>query len=233
MLALLYLIVMVVLGDSLCRRFCPCVSRPHRFAAAFLVGLIVSTWMTYLSARAFASSSRPLLMGNILFFAIAIGLILWLRRRRTAVGGTSEAQLSIPATDDKRDWIAIGLLFVLASWMMFSSFNMDAGKLQIANHQWSDFGPNVAIMQSFALGHNFPTEYPHFSGDRIRYHFLFYFQAGNLEYLGLNAAWSNNLLERTVAGFHVNSCQGARPSSVSIARRRLAGRRALLLPRLA
>src|SRR5262249_38048961 len=50
------------------------------------------------------------------------------------------------------------------------------------------------IMQSFALGNNFPTEYPHFSGERIRYHFLFYFQAGNLEYLGLNPAWSNNLL---------------------------------------
>src|SRR5262245_65243509 len=78
--------------------------------------------------------------------------------------------------------------------MMFSSFGMEAGRLQIANHQWSDFGPNVAIMQSFALGRNFPTEYPHFSGDRIRYHFLFYFQAGNLEYLGLNPAWSNNLL---------------------------------------
>src|SRR4030095_9819299 len=38
------------------------------------------------------------------------------------------------------------------------------------------------------------TEYPHFSGDRIRYHFLFYFQAGNLEYLGLSPSTSNNLL---------------------------------------
>jgi DNA-binding beta-propeller fold protein YncE len=44
------------------------------------------------------------------------------------------------------------------------------------------------------VGHNFPTEYPHFSGDRIRYHFLFYFQAGNLEFLGLDPAWSLNLL---------------------------------------
>jgi DNA-binding beta-propeller fold protein YncE len=52
-------------------------------------------------------------------------------------------------------------------------------------------------MQSFAVGHNFPTEYPHFSGDRIRYHFLFYFQAGNLEFLGLDPAWSLNLLSIT------------------------------------
>jgi len=78
--------------------------------------------------------------------------------------------------------------------MMFASFNTKAGKLQIANPEYSDFGPNTALMQSFAVGHNFPTEYPHFSGDRIRYHFLFYFQAGNLEFLGLDPAWSLNLL---------------------------------------
>src|SRR5438552_13270362 len=78
--------------------------------------------------------------------------------------------------------------------MMFASFNSSGGKLRIANPEYSDFGPNTAIMQSFAVGHNFPTEYPHFSGDRIRYHFLFYFQAGNLEFLGLNPAWSLNLL---------------------------------------
>jgi DNA-binding beta-propeller fold protein YncE len=78
--------------------------------------------------------------------------------------------------------------------MMFASFNSGDGKLKIANAQYSDFGPNTALMQSFAVGHNFPTEYPHFSGDRIRYHFLFYFQAGNLEFLGLDPAWSLNLL---------------------------------------
>ena len=81
--------------------------------------------------------------------------------------------------------------------MMFASFNSKGGKLQIANPEYSDFGPNTALVQSFAVGHNFPTEYPHFSGDRIRYHFLFYFQAGNLEFLGLDPAWSLNLLSIT------------------------------------
>jgi hypothetical protein len=59
---------------------------------------------------------------------------------------------------------------------------------------WNDFGPNLSLMQSFAMGHNFPTEYPHFIGEPIRYHFLFWFQAGNLEFLGLNLAWALNLL---------------------------------------
>jgi len=78
--------------------------------------------------------------------------------------------------------------------MMFASFNAKEGRLQIGTPEYSDFGPNTALIQSFAVGHNFPTEYPHFSGDRIRYHFLFYFQAGNLEFLGFNPAWSLNLL---------------------------------------
>ena len=92
------------------------------------------------------------------------------------------------------DWALIAGYVVLVSWMMFASFNTTGSKLQISNPEYSDFGPNTAIMQSFAVGHNFPTEYPHFSGDRIRYHFLFYFQAGNLEFLGLDPAWSLNLL---------------------------------------
>src|SRR5437868_1957895 len=59
---------------------------------------------------------------------------------------------------------------------------------------WNDFGPSLSLVQSFAVGHNFPTEYPHFIGYPIHYHFLFWFQAGNLEFLGLNMAWALNLL---------------------------------------
>src|SRR5207244_3579154 len=92
------------------------------------------------------------------------------------------------------DLIHLGLYCVFVSWMMFASLNSTGGNLQIAHNEYSDFGPNTAIMQSFAVGHNFPTEYPHFSGDRIRYHFLFYFQAGNLEFLGLDPSSSLNLL---------------------------------------
>src|SRR4029077_3262628 len=79
----------------------------------------------------------------------------------------------------------------------FASFSSTDVRLRISNPEYSDFGPNTALMQSFAVGHNFPTEYPHFSGNRIRYHFLFYFQAGNLEFLGLDPAWSLNLLSIT------------------------------------
>src|SRR5262245_57900958 len=193
MLAFIYLGLMIFVGDFICRRYYPSVSLSHRIAASFLVGLVLSSWFTYLSSLAFARTANPLLWGNLLFFGTAIGLLIWWRRSRSNESN-SPARTGRLLQTEKWDVITIGLLVVFVSWMMFSTLSMDNGKLQIANHEWSDFGPNIAIMQSFAMGHNFPTEYPHFSGDRIRYHFLFYFQAGNLEYLGLNAALSNNIL---------------------------------------
>src|SRR5439155_4447059 len=126
----------------------------------------------------------------------------WKRKIRSVETGTdlrhvSELCLPQPKGSGVADWLLIAGYIVLVSWMMFASFNSSGGKLRIANPEYSDFGPNTAIMQSFAVGHNFPTEYPHFSGDRIRYHFLFYFQAGNLEFLGLDPTWSLNLLSIT------------------------------------
>ena len=77
---------------------------------------------------------------------------------------------------------------------MFATFGMEEGKMLFGHHEASDFGSTVSIMESFARGNNFPTQFPHFTGDRMRYHFLFYFQAGNLQYLGLSPAFGNNIL---------------------------------------
>jgi DNA-binding beta-propeller fold protein YncE len=195
MLALIYLAVAVWLGDRLCRSFYRFVSVPHRWAAAVLVGLLFSSWFTYLAGLAFAHTSKPLLWADLLFFAVAAAAISVLNRRSSRRSKPDMAFIQPRAAGSETwDWITMALYGVLVSWMMFASLNSSADKLLIANNEYSDFGPNTAIMQSFAVGHNFPTEYPHFSGDRIRYHFLFYFQAGNLEFLGLDPAWSLNLL---------------------------------------
>jgi DNA-binding beta-propeller fold protein YncE len=205
MLALIYFALAACVGDFLCRRFYQFESVAHRCAAAILVGLLVSSWFTYLVGLAFFWTSRPLLWANLLFFVAAITVLSWPKWKGRIVKRTSgEANpkrsnlyLPRPRGSSIADWLLIAGYVVLVSWMMFASFNTKAGKLQIANPEYSDFGPNTALMQSFAVGHNFPTEYPHFSGDRIRYHFLFYFQAGNLEFLGLDPAWSLNLLSIT------------------------------------
>jgi DNA-binding beta-propeller fold protein YncE len=191
MLALIYLGLAIYLGDLLCRRFYRFVSRPHRWAAGVLVGLLLTTWFTYLTAWLFSHSRRPLFWADIVFGLAAIGAIFLLRRRSKA---EPEFIQPPPPGSERWDWITLGAYLALACWMMFGTFNIKDGLLRIGNNEWSDFGPNTAIAQSFAVGHNFPTQYPHFSGEPIRYHFLFYFEAGNLEFLGLDLAWSLNLL---------------------------------------
>ncbi len=203
MLALIYFGLAICLGDFLCRRFYQFASVAHRCAAAILSGLLISSWFTYLAGLLFTRARQPLLWGNLLFAIAAIAVLWWNRRKHKVINdaqGESHntfvagGYLPRPKGSSIADWLLIAGYVVLVSWMMFASFNSSGSRLQISNAEYSDFGPNTAIMQSFAVGHNFPTEYPHFSGDRIRYHFLFYFQAGNLEFLGLNPVWSLNLL---------------------------------------
>jgi len=191
MLALIYLALAFYLGDCLSRRFFRFESIAHRWATAALVGLLLSTWITYLSARALSHTGRPMVWADVIFFALA-GAAIFLLKRGPA--GTT-AQIESSASGSERwDWVTLLFFAALASWMMFATLNLKDGILQIGNNEWSDFGPNTAIIRSFSTGHNFPTEYPHFSGRPIRYHFLYYFQAGNLEFLGLDLPWSLNLL---------------------------------------
>ena len=205
MLALIYFGLAACVGDFICRRFYQFASVAHRCAAAILVGLLVSSWFTYLAGLVFFWTSRPLLWANLFFSVAGIALLSWPKWKDRILTRTPEEAylkgsnlyLPRPRGSSIADWLLIAGYVVVVSWMMFASFNTKGGKLQIGNPEYSDFGPNTALMQSFAVGHNFPTEYPHFSGDRIRYHFLFYFQAGNLEFLGLDPAWSLNLLSIT------------------------------------
>jgi len=189
MLALLYLGLAICVGERLCGRFYRYVSTSHRWATGALVGLLLSTGFTYLAARHFANASNPLLWGDLLFFAAATIFLVGCPSKRDP----SLIQPRVPGSE-KWTWITLAIYTALVSWMMFAVLDFKGGTLLIGITQWSDYGPNTAIVQSFALGHNFPAQYPHFAGEPIRYHFLFYFLAGNLEFLGLNLVWSLNLI---------------------------------------
>jgi hypothetical protein len=191
MLALLYLATMLVLGACVCRRLYTFNSLFHYFAASFLVGLVLCTWTTYLLALAFASSAKPLIGGNILFFVLAGLLIYRLRPQSVFDPKLSDSR---PPGSVVWDTFFVGCFLLIACYLMFGTLWLKDGNAGMAFVVWNDFGPNLSLMQSFAMGHNFPTEYPHFIGEPIRYHFLFWFQAGNLEFLGLNMAWALNLL---------------------------------------
>src|SRR5207245_2281744 len=174
MLALLYLVAATYFGDRTCRRFYRFISIQHRLATSFLVGLLLSTWITYLGALLFARLRQPLIAGNILFLLV-FGLACY--KLPHQVGSHFRGNFHMrPAGSTRWDWVFLGAILIIAGWLMFATLDFTDGQFQIAFKSWTDFGANVSLVQSFALGHNFPTEHPFFSGELIRYHFLFLFQ---------------------------------------------------------
>lgn len=191
MLAIIYLAAATYFGDCICRRFFRFISLQHRIATSFLVGVLLSTWMTFLAAIAFHKTSQPLIAANLVFLLLFIAVVLITRRWAAKM---ENERLTRPAGTLRWDLIWLGASLIFATWLMFATLSFKNGQFQIAFKAWTDFGANVSVTQSFALGRNFPPEHPFFPGELIRYHFLFWFQTGNLEFLGLNPVWSINIL---------------------------------------
>ena len=191
MLALIYLGLAIALGDLLCRRFYRFVSVPHHYAGAILVGALLSTWFTYLAGLAFAQTAEPLLWADLLFFVAATTAIFWLSRK------SSKVQMIEPRAPGRAvcDWITLGALSVAVCVLLIETLYVNKqGRIRLSGMEATDFALQSAIVQSFALGHNFPPECPYYAGQPTHYDFLFYFQAGNLEFLGLNLPWSVDVL---------------------------------------
>jgi hypothetical protein len=189
MLAILYIAAAVYFGDCLCRRFYRFTSLQHRFSTAFTVGLVLSSGISYLGALGFAWTGKPLLMGNVVFLAAALAAVKLPRR---SVG--LDVPIERPPGNDFWDWACLAICLAFGWWLMVTTLSYDSGSFQFAFKSWSDFGANLSLAQSFALGDNFPSEHPFFPGEPLRYHFLFWFQSANLSYLGLNLVWAINLL---------------------------------------
>jgi len=85
----------------------------------------------------------------------------------------------------------ISLIF--SSWLMFSTFSYENGRMMIASKAWSDFANHIPLIRSFSLGNNFPPQYPLFAGPPIRYHFLFYAFVGIIEKAGIRIDYALNI----------------------------------------
>src|SRR5438128_7106577 len=191
MLAIIYLAAATYFGDCICRRFFHFVSLQQRIATSFLVGLIFSTWITFLAAVGFHRFSQPLVAANSVFLALAAAsaYLTWRFPARPKA-----AFVDRPAGSHMWDIVWLAGFLIFAAWLMFATLDFKEGVFQIAFKAWTDFGANISLTQSFALGHNFPPQHPFFPGEFIRYHFLFWFQTANLEFLGLSPVWSINIL---------------------------------------
>ena len=85
----------------------------------------------------------------------------------------------------KKECILYGLLFLFLMYIMFYVFYIRDGILYSGFTVYGDYAPHTAMMRSFSMGENFPTQYPHFGGEDVKYHFMFQFLVGNLEFLGM------------------------------------------------
>ena len=168
--------------------------------AAFGTGVLMLTWAVYVVSWMFsvcAGAEHPLFYGNIIVMSVTVlcllGIFIRKRKRTEKMFPVSEKMIS-------RKWILrkeILLFVVLTAFvtvMMFYVFHMKDGLLYSGFSVYGDYAPHTAMMRSFSRGNNFPTEYPHFGGQDVKYHFMFQFLTGNLEYLGLRIDLAYNLL---------------------------------------
>src|SRR6266550_7757881 len=150
MLAVIYLGLAIALGDLLCRRFYRFVSVPHRYAGAILVGILVNTWFTYLAGLAFAHTAEPLLWGDLLFFVAAAAVIFCLSRK------SPKLQMLESHAPGRAvyDWITLGALFIAVCVLLIGTLYVNKqGRIRVSGIEATDFAPQSAIAQSFALGH--------------------------------------------------------------------------------
>ncbi|MCR5250009.1 MAG: hypothetical protein K6E50_05330 [Lachnospiraceae bacterium] len=161
----------------------------------YFTGSLLLGWSTYLCALILRSvTERPLGPANAVvmpLFALADLLILWRTRRKEKT--------------EHREWsrermlsfllhllpVILYVMFLIR--MEYRSFAIRQGKIRVGYSVFSDFATHLGMIRSFSYGNNFPTQYSHYAGQDIRYHFLFQFQAGNLEFLGLPLDHAFNL----------------------------------------
>lgn len=159
--------------------------------AWFVTGTVSMVWTTYLLALAFQNTKEPLLYANAIVIPVAmtlsaIGVLRWLLR-----GGKRRGALT--AGLHVREIIFIICTGMLVLLLMWWSFFIRDGKLYVGFSIFSDFAPHLGMIRSFSVGNNFPTQYSHYAGEDIKYHFLFQFFVGNLEFLGLPLDYAFNL----------------------------------------
>lgn len=166
--------------------------------ASFGTGILVVTWAVYIIswfASVTGGSDRPLLYGNLIVLLAAVLILAFLlyRRKKKAQPMKPESMVS-DRSRFRKELVFFGILLVFITYMMFYVFYIKDGVMYAGLTVCSDYAPHTAMMRSFSLGNNFPTQYPHFGGADVKYHFMFQFLAGNLEYLGLRLDLAYNLI---------------------------------------
>jgi len=174
--------------------------------AWYLTGTLCVTWITYFVAYLFGASETPLKYANIIvmpmFMILCIADVLINNFNKTKIlhGNTIQGKntlrnklLNQNKTIISSEIVFLILVTALVSILMWTTFFIKGKQLYVGISVFSDFSPHLGMIRSFSVGNNFPTQYSHFAGEDIRYHFMFQFLVGNLEFLGLRLDYAFNI----------------------------------------
>ncbi len=209
MLGIVYIILCTLCGSALCGLLFKNLKQPAKEAglpgflvelpAWYLTGTLTVTWLVYLTAYLFQKTEQPLLFGNLIVLILVVAFLFAVaflgkgpEKLKTAVKERKGFFFGEGRTDfGPMLYVCIAILFT--AFLMFLTFKVVDNSIYVGYSVFSDFAPHLGMIRSFSVSDNFPTQYAHFAGEDIRYHFMFQFMVGNLEYLGLRIDFAFNL----------------------------------------
>lgn len=213
MLGVIYLLLGLMLGYQISYRFLNYSGEKYGwkgnrlwlyFPTAFGVGMLCMGWLTYIVAYAgsvWGNMEQPLKFGNLVSMGgAAVYLFLVCFGKFYKKGW----QMPKGLVENKRQFLFEVIFFLLLlaglNWIFFYVFHVTNGRLYSGFTVFGDYAPHTAMMRSFSMENNYPTQYPHFGGEDVKYHFMFQFLTGNLEYLGMRIDVAYNVLSLFMLG---------------------------------
>ncbi len=212
MVGILYLLNCILVGAVFCDFFLPglserCIYKKGEkelripgffvlFPAWYITGTVFQSWLVYFVAYGFRSLRHPLTPANAivlpsLFLLAVTYFVLKAVRNKSFI---NRNKLSDFFFGDKFGYFVFTVIvFIFAYLVMYRTLYVKDGELNVGYSVWADFGAHLGMIRSFSYGNNFPTQYTYFGGEDIRYHFMFQFLVGNLEYLGLRIDHAFNI----------------------------------------
>ena len=194
------------------------------FPASMLIGTLILSWLTYILALAFSSANAPLKIANIIVFLLSIVFIAFVCKTRIK----TIIKFTLHLFDNIKIMDIIMLVFSLglALYLMIYTFYYKENSYWIGYTVYSDFAVHLDMIRSFSHGNNFPTWYSHFAGTDIKYHFMYQFLVGNLEFLGLRLDLAYNIPSVI---FFVTTCMLLYLLTVKLFEKKLTGFLAIIL----
>lgn len=210
MIGVLYILLCVLCGAALCGILFKDLKKPAEKAglpaflvqlpAWYLTGTLAVTWLVYLLGYLFQDAEEPLLYANLIASCIVVVFLVIIvvfgrgfEKLRESENNIKNFFFGKSVEEGCGPMLYTFIAVLFTGFLMFLTFHVVDGTIRVGYSVFSDFAPHLGMIRSFSVSDNFPTQYAHFAGEDIRYHFMFQFMVGNLEYLGLRLDFAFNL----------------------------------------